>query len=516
MTIGKLSFGNNQESSNDPLTGSSPLAINVIVDGGGAVKRRPGISTWNGEGTPAFDKDIIGISDDYSDVFFASGSVSGIKYVGKIASGTQQSLSTASGPIYDIDGTTQLGVALPFMASTGRPVFTSTGNKTAVTDGGIPLIYDAGDAATYGVGMIEASFYTWLDCITFPYSTDGAALFLPPPSTHIVAYADRLVSNDVTPNTATARYDADVRFSRVQARYSLWDPLDFIRATSKGDSIVALAENANELLTFKDQSLVMWVKDSVLSSAENSGIVPSRTVNVGCSAPYSIIQDVDNFAWLDDRRMFVMSDGRNVQEIGGAISATTRAIANVSDCFGWKVVIDSNEFLVWVFPSDGRTFAFQKGGGWAQWHGWSGGHTLLPIKSGHYYKPGNVNLVGLAGGRIMKLDQSAGTDNGSPFKAEVLTGFIDRETSAKKTCNCLSMTFRRGQTATANKVYLSWRNDLGAFNSPMEISLGSTGDANPVVRLHGLGSYRTRQWKLEMSDTSMTLANVEEDFTVSA
>jgi hypothetical protein len=116
----------------------------------------------------------------------------------------------------------------------------------------------------------------------------------------------------------------------------------------------------------------------------------------------------------------------------------------------------------------------------------------------------------------MKLDQSAGTDNGSPFKAEVLTGFIDRETSAKKTCNCLSMTFRRGQTATANKVYLSWRNDLGAFNSPMEISLGSTGDANPVVRLHGLGSYRTRQWKLEMSDTSMTLANVEEDFTVSA
>lgn len=511
MPAGKINFGNNQESSNDPLTGSSPLAINVVVDGGGAVKRRPGITTWSGEGTAVFAGEVIGISDDYSDVYFCAGDVGGVKYVGKVASGVQSNLSTTSANVVDVDGVSVVSSAVPFMGSTGRPVFTATSDRIFVTDGGEPLVYSASDAATYGVGAISLKYFTYLDCQEKLQSP--AADFFPPKSSHMVSYVNRLITNNSAPNTTGDIHDADICMSKKDAFYASFDPEDWITASAKGDSIVALAENSNELIAFKNTCFTVFVGDT--SAAENSIIAPARTMNTGCSAPYSVIQDQDGFYWLDDRRVFVASDGRSVQSIGDAISATTRGITTVSDCFGWKVVIDSNEFFVWVFPTDGRTFVMQKGGGWSQWHGWSGGHSLFPAKSGHYYKPGNVNLVGLEGGRIMKLDSSVGTDDGSTFKAEVLTGFISRETSKRKTCDCLSMTFRRGQTSVAQKVYLSWRNDLGAFNTPMEISLGSTGDTNPVVRLHGLGSYRTRQWKLEMSGTSMVLADVEEEYTVS-
>src|SRR5688500_18883768 len=52
-------FGNDQESGNSALAGASPLALNVLVDGKGAVRRRPGLVAYSE--VPATSVDDTGV-----------------------------------------------------------------------------------------------------------------------------------------------------------------------------------------------------------------------------------------------------------------------------------------------------------------------------------------------------------------------------------------------------------------------------------------------------------------------
>jgi hypothetical protein len=62
------------------------------------------------------------------------------------------------------------------------------------------------------------------------------------------------------------------------------------------------------------------------------------------------------------------------------------------------------------------------------------------------------------------------------------------------------------------KFILSWADERGRFGQEHELSLGATGDRDPAVRLHRLGFYRSRQWKLVCTDNApFIIANFEEE-----
>lgn len=471
MPSKQIFFGNDQRSGDQQLAGASPLAINVLVDGAGAVRRRPGISAWSGFPPDAPEASaVVGIHAFDNKIHFVT---EGLRRIYRLDAGPTATNLSVSG-------------ADSFLAGTGRPVFALTPWRLVIAGGRTP-------------SKVE------------PLATTAERLGgSPPDASSVAALASRIVTDDLTDTDTTGH----VRFSGVgNDGNEEWDPLNFTSAEARPDPVVAIRENGNELFAFGTTSTQVYQSDPL------SIFAPGRAMNYGCAAPHSVISSGDTLYWFSEQREFMQSEGRAAEAMSDPIAATLDAITNVSDCFGLRWNADQFDVLAWVFLSDGRTFAAQKGGGWAQWHGWDddNGHTLLPIRSHYYWPEQNLHLVGLANGKIAKLDSAAPDDLGAIIKAEVLTGFINRDTDATKVCEVLRLTFKRGLgTAPVEPhVMLSWRDDLGAFKDPIRVGLGFAGDPMFTVELRTLGAYRARQWKVEFTGAvDFVLARAEETFTV--
>lgn len=468
MPVEAIPFGATQESGNEQLAGASPLAVNVLIDGKGAIRRRPGLATWDGFPTTIPEAESVdGIATFDDEVYWVN----------------------SSRRIYKTDPTTATATNLStggptsFLAGTGRPVFAETQFRLVIAGGSAAEKVDSGATAAERLG--------------------GS----PPNSTQIVALASRLVSDDLTSSSTVGH----MRFTRVgDSGNETWDALDFVTAEARPDPIVALRENSNELFVLGESTV------QVFSPDPTTVLAPGRTVNRGCIAAASVVVFDEQLAWLDEFRRFVVSDGRSVNVISDPIASTLKEIETVTDCWGFHARVDAYDVLVWVFPSDGRSFCWQIGGGWSQWQGWNGGHTVFPAKSHCFWSDQDVDLVGLSTGQIAKLDPDATTDLGDTIKAEIVTGFLSHGTDAHKSCDAARFTFKRGEaTTTAPQVLLSWRDDTGAYCNPIRMDLGTTGDTIFTVEKRSLGTYRRRQWKLEFTDAAdFVLAGAEEVFTV--
>lgn len=464
-----IMFGSNQQSGDQQLAGASPLAVNVVVDGAGAVRRRPGIAAWSDAPAAPEASPVIGISKFQDDIVFVLEN----RRIYKTNAGVATLLSSG-GPDTYLDGTE-------------RPVFAITPWRLAISGGGAP-------------SKVE------------PLATSAARLGgSPPNSKFIAALSQRLLSDDQT--DATTR-NGQIRFTYTgDAGNENWDPLNFTSAEARPDSLAALAENANELFAFGATSLQVFQPDPTVIFA------PGRAVNRGCAAGHSVFAVDERFAWLTNRREFVISDGRAVQVMSDAIAATLDSVPTVSDCYGFRWSADQFDVTAFQMPTDGRTFAAQVGGGWAQWHGWDSahGHTLFPAKTVYYWDEENTYLVGMPDGSIATLDSATNTDLGATIKAEVLTGFINQDTDAWKSCDVLRLTIKRGVAtgSTEPQLLLSWRDSLGAFSTPLRLGLGLAGDPMFTIERRSLGMYRARQWKLEFTDAAdFVLARAEETFSI--
>jgi hypothetical protein len=469
MSEAPILFGNRQQSGNAELAGASPFAVNVLVDGKGAVRRRPGISTWSGFPTTIPDASEVQGIQSFEDELYYVNAARRIHKVDEDGANTQ--LSVMATPSSLLEGT-------------GRPVFTETPYRLVIAGGATPSKVDSTETLAEVLG--------------------GS----PPDSDFIVWQASRLFSNDATSaaTSSSIRFSATGLFGEEQ-----WDALDYAEAEADPDSVVAIRANSNELHVFGSRSYQVFSPDPV------AVIAPGRAQQLGLAAPHSVIRIDESFGLLDAQRRFLLTDGRAYEDISADMAATIDGIDTVTDAWGFRYSEDQFDCLVWPFPTDGRTFCWQRGGGWAQWQGWSttlGGYTLFPAKSHFYWPEMNVHLVGLATGQIAKLDATANTDLGDIIKAEVKTGFGNQNTDDFKHCEAVRLVFKRGQSPTAPTVLLSWRDDLGEFCTPKRISLGVTGDYVQTVEIRSLGTYRSRQWKLEMTDAAdLLLARATEVFS---
>lgn len=470
MPAKQIFFGNDQRSGDQQLAGASPLAMNVITDAAGAVRRRPGIVAWSDFPGALEASPIIGMHVFQGDIYCVNANRRILKL--DATAGTLTDLSAVGG--------------VTALAGTGRPVFALTPWRLVIAGGGVPEKVEPGATAAARLG--------------------GS----PPTADHVCTLNQRLVSDDQTDADSTSQ----IRFSYTgDAGNEDWDPLNFTTAEARPDPIVSLRENGNELFAFGSTSLQVYSPDPTFIFS------PGRAQNRGCAAGHSVIVADEQLAWLTNRREFVSGDGRAVTVISDAIAGTLDAVGTVSDCYGFRWSADQFDVLCWQFATDGRTFAAQNGGGWAQWHGWieGQGHSVLPITSHYYWEEHNLHLVGQADGTIALLDSAAGTDLGQTIKAEVISGFINRETDVYKQCESIRLTFKRGHAtgAAEPQVLLSWRDSLGAFCSPIRLGLGLGGDHMFTIERRSLGMYRARQWKIEFTDAvDFVLARAEETYSL--
>lgn len=474
MTQERIPFGPIQETGWEELAGAGQEAVNVIVDGKGSVRRRPGI-----DGFFANASDVVS-ADGFNGIHV---SVGGNVY-GTIAGELDQE-------VYRLvpSGSARLGRVI----GGHRPTFAETQTLLVVAAGGRVCKVDLATDAFAKLGGD------------------------PPKSTHVVAQASRLLLRSVDPNTPDTFHYSAPQIGTGIAGFETWngdggsDSGPFT-ASARPDKIVALKENSNEVQAFGSTTFQNFAPDPVTRYA------PINTREFGCAAAYSIVKDDQNFAWLDDRRRIVHSDGRTLNILSDPIKQTLDDMDTVSDCYGYRVVCGPTDALVWTFPSDGRTFAFQRGGGWSQWAGWSAGNwAKMPVGAVAHNSLTNDYLAGFSDGRVGKFRSDAYTDLGDEIHARVTTGFLDHGTHNRKACNSVRIALRRGHStaSVAPVAHIAWRDDLGDWRSPLPISIANGSDRDPVVTLRSLGVYRTRQWRFSFTGTDeLALAGVTEDFDV--
>lgn len=464
-------FGNDQESGNARLAGASPIAINVLIDGRGAVRRRPGLAAYAEAPDTAVDPTgISGLYVSAADNLFAMGVNRHLYRVG-------------SGAAVDTSG----GDAARQLAGSSRPTFAE--NEVALIIAG-------------GQDIQQFAFSSLANSRLGAASTD-----VPPKATHVAANSSRFLANDTSAGVAGGQ----VRFSRTgQVDYDEWPARFFVTAEARPDRIVAIGENTNEVWAWGLATTQTFAPDPTAVYA------PTRTINYGLLAPYSVVLADEQFAWFAPGKRFLLSDARSTKDVSGPIAGTLDRVTAFDDVFGYRIQSDQFDCLVWTFPTDGRTFCYQLGGGWSQWH--AAGPSLFPVSAHFARNADNTNVVGLTSGRICQLSSTATDDLGDPIVATVETGALSRGTDARKWCRAVRLTMQRGETAEGDdepEALLSWKDDGGAYCDPIAIGLGVGADKEFTVELRSLGVYRRRQWKLVYSGAAeWVLAAAEEDFEV--
>ena len=467
-----IPFATSQTTSGSQLGGAQPLAMNVVLDAAGAVRRRPGLALYSRgpEGAMA-DTGVEALATDLN------GNLYGVS-----ASPRRLYLLTGSG------SSVRAGNVIPGPANL-RTQIAATEGMLALTAGNAPVKYLF---SSRQVSNLEGD---------------------PPQSTHIIAQGARLLSNN-------REFQGQVAFSSVATGgatdgHEVWAiglaGGGFFSAESRPDPIVALHENTNELFVFGTETLQVFVNDPVTVYA------PGSAREHGCAAPYSVIKRDQSFAWLDHRRRFVVSDGRTVEPIGDPVQSQVDALADVSDCYGMRLRTGYTDVLLWVFPSGGVALAFSAGG-WSQWASWDesrDAYALLKFSAAVLNQVDGAQVVGTTESLIGKLDERAHTDRGERIKAEIRTGFEGRGTHMRKRTARVLVKLRRGDSdvTTAPVGWLSWRDSPNGGWRRVPVSFGRAGDREAVVPLSSLGTYRQRQWRWEFAeDHDMELVGMEETF----
>lgn len=425
-----------------------PLSVNVLVDQGNAIRTRPGISSYQGG---------AGV-----------GSIVGIfvwkQYVIYVTADRKLWAFTFPSTLYslsDSTATTQLDGSL-------RPTFAETASMVIVAGGGAPQKWTgAGLSARLGGSPSNA--------------------------THVAALGSRIVLNQYAPG--------GLFFWSALGDPESWPTSNYQEAEARPDPVQALHDNARELWVFGKETVQIFA----VSPDPLFPYATTITLNTGMGAPYSGIQTDDGYAWLDDRRRFLSGKGADVLSAG--IAKTLSGLTTVSDCWGFRARIDAYDLLVWVFPTEGKAFAYESGGKrWSHWRGYSAGdYAALPVGAYAYWSEQNIHLVGDTGGSgVAKLDTTAGSDLGAVLKAEVQTGAIDQGSPNRKHCQRVTYTIRRGQGASNASFEVRHRNDLGAWSDWRQHTLGAPGDYDPIVQDYGaMGVYRKREHAFRYSGTDV-------------
>lgn len=468
----RIEFGPNQASGLEEVAGAGPASFNVVVEATGAVRRRPGIIACPDAPAAAVDESgIVALHRTEDGDLIAVGATEAVStQIYRVRNGAAVNLST--------DPSRRL-------LGTRRPTIVETEMLLVLAAGAAPQKVQLSDWMSERLGGD------------------------PPSASHVINNSLRLVLNDAVESRTTVRYSAQAIGTQTYAGHEVWagGASGSFQAEARPDPVVALHDTANEVFIFGTKTLQVYGPDGTFV------FVPVITREVGCIAPYSVVDVGGQFFWFSHEKRFVGSDGRAVNDLSSpALAQALSDIAVYDDCYGMRVALGRVDAALWTFPSDGRTFVLQRNGGWGQWASWSNGN-YAPLGILCTHNAAGRCFVGMADGRIGEFSASAHTDLGTPIAAYSTTGFLDRGTSSTKQCDAVRLAIRHA-AGSEGLVWLDWRDDLTDWCSiPIELD-GGRGELSQV-EFRGLGPYRRRQWRVRFDGTAeAVIASVEEEFHV--
>lgn len=374
----------------------------------------------------------------------------------------------------------------------------------SMLDGAAPVAIFAEDSQRLtiaGGGQLQ----TWngnVAALSQRISTFSAGVNEPPRSaTHVVGLANYLIANQAAlPGTNT-----QISWSGLgDANHVTWNPLNFNTADADPDNIVAIAGNLREVFAFGSKT----VQAFGIGADPTLPFSSSAAMAIGCGAAYSVIRSDEAFAWLDENRRFVRSDARTKHFIGDDINKLIRDFTTVSDCFGFRLRLAYWDLLVWIFPTEGKTYTYdQSAKRWYQWRGWNGvdDFTAIRIAAYAFWATGNMHIVGDSMyENLWTLDAAATSDTGPnlPIVAERITEHLDYGTTTRKRCTKARFFVKRGQAAQdASEAFLdvAKRDDDGPWSGNTLLGMGLAGDYASFKDWYPGGIYYRRQYRVRYS-----------------
>lgn len=514
MPTAVIPFGPALETSSEPISGASSEAFNVVLDSRGTLRKRPGVAAYTGV-APTATVDANGVLGLYltearvahtSGTHTVSGTHPGVLYAVGATVNASGGGHNAGRNVYRIAGgtatlvgtgtTNEDRLATPAAIATTRfprPVFVETE----------ALLVIAGGAEIGKVDIRPELFAAPNFSTNADYQEMSFLGGCPPLASHIIGNSSRILANDTQLDQTKLRY-SDISQGIVDyIGHETWAPspgsAGFFTAEARPDSIVAAAENTNDIFVFGRTSLQLFSPDTSVTFA------PSITREVGCLAAYSPVKVDDRYVWLDHLTRIVISDGREWEDVGKPVQTTLDALTTPSDCYGYRFAEKFCDAIVFRFETDEETLVLQPGIGWCRWAMYDRDtdlFTMFPIVTHLLRQDGGLNVVGLEDGTIRTLSLDNDTDLGEPIVSYVRTGFLDRESNNLKRTTAVHLAFKREQELSHDVVcYLEWRDDLSDQWNEVELELSvDDGDSNPVVALYSLGVYRRRQWRFRFPD----------------
>lgn len=462
------------DQSSDQLGGAMPLAFNVSVDARGCVLKRPGIAQFGQLDEPLFNGAVNGLHVDANGNVWAANS------------------GSAGANIYRV---TPAGSVLSagFVLGTSRVSFAETEAMIVAVAGDKP----------YRSSLV----------VPFIEELPGT----PPRSTRVSAQAGRLVLMGTGGDSNIAHFSGYAAGSST-AGHEEWNGLGisgYVDTRAKPDLNQSMDDNTNELYIWGRNTLQVFAPDPI------SDYAPVSTRELGLIAPSGVVKDDQSFWWPDQYRRIVNSDGRSFSDVSAPIKTQLEGLSDIQSGYGFRCLAGVTDALAWTFPTDQRTFVYSKRGSWSEWASWSQStqnRTKFLVTAAAADSNNGRTVVGLSDGRLGILTHDAQDDLGVQFTAHIETGFEDRGTHNRKLCRSISLTLRRGfarPLINVPSILIQWRDDEGAWSSPLSIDLGALPDREVVVHRHGLGYYRRRQWRFTfLSGDPVALVRAEETFEI--
>jgi hypothetical protein len=253
---------------------------------------------------------------------------------------------------------------------------------------------------------------------------------------------------------------------------------------------------------FGEQTTQIYTPD------QDSTFSSSESFEVGCLSKRSVVRAATSMAWLDNRKRIVMSSGGEPVDISDGIGATLASLDVVDDCWGFRHKILDNDVMEWVFPTEGRAFAYDMTSRkWAEDRGFTGGFWTKFLPTSYLYlEPESIHLVGTTDGRIAEIHEDAHSDLGDPNQWLVRTGFSTNDKPRDPVQ--VSLTARRRPTATGD-ISIRWRNTLGKWSNKVRKSISGT-DQNIVFGPCG-SPYMQRQYEIGgISEAAYSVSDMSE------
>jgi len=289
-----------------------------------------------------------------------------------------------------------------------------------------------------------------------------------------------------------------------------FDALDFASVEGTADAIVRHIVDHREIWFFKHNNIEVWVNSG---DADFPLTRTSTSIQVGCSAPWSVARMDNSLIWLgaDDTGSLAVYRAQGYQPARISTEAIDYAISQyetVADAIAYAYENEGHTFYVLSFPSANATWVFDAATGeWHErlWRNPVGGQLNRHRSCQHMAFRGQHVVGDWENGTLYALDMDCYTDNGAPLPRIRVTGYVANPDSHHMHFDSVQVEFEAGVGLQSGQgsdpqAVLEWSDKAKVWSHQHARSIGSVGNYNARAIWRRLGRSRSRVFRLTISD----------------